>query len=89
MDDVAGLTRHVIDSLMAFRRLLANKHPRFRAGYVCSLAEERDRREEERAPFAAHPESPAERCAYQSVATFRLRSGVSLRVFIEREGEGS
>ena len=28
MDDVAGLNRHVIDSLMAFRRLLANKHPR-------------------------------------------------------------
>ncbi len=61
MDDVAGRTRHVIDSLMAFRRLLANKHPRFRAGDVCSLAEERDRRQEERAPFAAHSESPAER----------------------------
>ena len=26
---------------------------------------------------------------YQSVATLRLRSGVSLRVFIERKGEGS
>ena len=28
-------------------------------------------------------------CAYRSVATLRLGSGVSLRVFIEREGEGS
>ena len=58
MGDVVGVTRHVIDSLMAFHCLFGNKHSRFRAGDVCSLAEERDRRQGERAPFAADPESP-------------------------------
>ena len=57
MDDVMGTTRHVIDSLMAFRRLLANKRPRFRAGDGCSLAEERDRREKGASAIRCHPES--------------------------------
>ena len=43
----------------------------------------------ERPPFAAHYESPPIGREFRSVATLRLRSGVSLRVFIEREGEGS
>ena len=36
--------------------------------------------------FAAHGERLPIGREYQSVATLRLRSGVSLRVFIEREG---
>ena len=43
----------------------------------------------ERAPFGAHYESLPIGLGYRSVATLRLRSGVSLRVFTEREGEGS
>ena len=42
-----------------------------------------------RAPFAAHWESLAIGRQYWSVATLRLRSGVTLRDLIEREGEGS
>ena len=43
----------------------------------------------ERPPFAAHYESPPIGREFRSVATLRLRSGVSLRVFTEREGKGS
>ena len=43
----------------------------------------------ERAPFAAHYERLPIGPEYRSVATPRLCSSVSLRVFIEREGEGS
>ena len=43
----------------------------------------------EQAPFAAQYQSPPIGPGYRSVATLRLRSGVSLRVFTEREGEGS
>ena len=43
----------------------------------------------EQAPFAAHYESLPIGPEYRSVTTIRLRSSVSLRVFIEREGEGS
>ena len=39
--------------------------------------------------MASHYESLPIGSGYRSVATLRLRSGVSLRVFIEREGEGS
>jgi hypothetical protein len=42
-----------------------------------------------RVPFAAHCEHLPIGRGYRSVATRRLRSGVSLRVLIEREGEGS
>ena len=42
----------------------------------------------ERAPFAAHYESLPIGSGYQLVATLRLRSGVSLRDLIEREGDG-
>ena len=93
--DVAGVTRHVIDSLMAFCRVLGNKHPQFRAGDVCSLAEERDRRQGERAPFAAYPEGPAERMCvpvrrqpptpFRRVFTCLYREG---RRGIVREPEG-
>ena len=44
---------------------------------------------QERPPFAAHYESLPIGREFRSVATLRLRSGVSLRVFTEREGEGS
>ena len=43
----------------------------------------------EQAPFAAHYESLPIGPGYRSVATLRLRSGVTLRDLIEREGEGS
>ena len=43
----------------------------------------------ERAPFAAHCESLPIGRGYRSLATLRLRSGVTLRDLIEREGEGS
>ena len=43
----------------------------------------------EQAPFAAHYGSLQVGRGYRSVATLRLLSGVSLRVFIEREVEGS
>ena len=42
-----------------------------------------------RVPFAAHCERLPIGLAYRPVATPQLRSGVSLRVFIVREGEGS
>jgi hypothetical protein len=40
-------------------------------------------------PFAAHYESLPIRREHRSVATLRLRSGVTLRDLIEREREGS
>jgi len=43
----------------------------------------------EPAPIAPRCESLLIRQEHRSVATLRLRSGVSLRVFTEREGEGS
>ena len=43
----------------------------------------------ERAPFDAHYESLPIGPGYRSVVTPQLRSGVSLRVFIVREAEGS
>jgi hypothetical protein len=43
----------------------------------------------ERAPFAAHCKSLRIGRGYRSVATLRLRSGVTLRDLIEMEGEGS
>ena len=43
----------------------------------------------ERAPFAARYESLAVRPEYRFVATPRVRSGVTLRDLIEREGEAS
>jgi hypothetical protein len=43
----------------------------------------------ERAPFAVHYESLQIGPGYRFAATLRLRSGVSLRVFTVREGEGS
>ena len=57
---------------------------------VLLLAEERDRRQEgtERHSLA-HCESLPIGPEYRSVVTPRLRSGVSLRVLTEREGEGS
>ena len=45
------------DRTLAFRRLPGNKHRRFRVGDVLLFAEERDRRQGERAPFAAYCES--------------------------------
>jgi hypothetical protein len=39
-------------------------------------------------PFAAHCERLPIGREYRFVDTLRLRSGVSLRVFIERKGEG-
>ncbi len=45
--------------------------------------------EVERAPFVAQDESLPIGRECRSVATLGLCSGVSLRVFIEREGEGS
>jgi hypothetical protein len=39
--------------------------------------------------FARHSESLPIGRGYRSVATLRLRSGVTLRDLIEREGEGS
>ena len=41
------------------------------------------------APLASRCENPPIGDEYRSVARLRLCSGVSLRVFIEREGEGS
>jgi hypothetical protein len=43
----------------------------------------------ERTLFAAHYESLPIGLEYRSVASLRLRSGVTLRDLIEREGEGS
>ena len=43
----------------------------------------------EQASFAAHYVSLPIGREYWSVATLRLRSGVTLRDLIEREGEGS
>ncbi len=43
----------------------------------------------ERAPFVAPCESLAIGLEYRSVDTHQLRSGVTLRDLIEREGEGS
>ena len=43
----------------------------------------------ERAPFAAHCESLPIGREYRSVVRSQLRSGVTLRDLIEREGEGS
>ena len=43
----------------------------------------------ERAPFAAHYLSPRIGPGCRRVLTLELRSGVSLRVFTVREGEGS
>ncbi len=43
----------------------------------------------ERTPFAAHYESLPIGPGYRSVDTPQLGTSVSLRVFIEREGEGS
>jgi hypothetical protein len=43
----------------------------------------------ERAPFATHQESLPIGPEYRSVVTTQLRSGVTLRDLIEREGEGS
>ena len=43
----------------------------------------------EQAPFAPRCESLPIGREYRSVATLRLRSGVTLRDLIEREGEGS
>lgn len=43
----------------------------------------------EQAPFAAYGENLPIGREYRSAITPRLRSGVSLRVFTEREGEGS
>jgi hypothetical protein len=74
------------DRTWAFRRLPGNKHRRFRVGDVLLLTEERDRRQGERAPFAAQCESlPIER-EYRSVAKPHER--LSERVFtcLYREG---
>jgi len=43
----------------------------------------------ERALIAAHCDSLPMGRGYRPMATLQLRSGVSLRVFIEREPEGS
>ena len=43
----------------------------------------------ERAPFAVHYKSLPIGPGYRSVVTPQLRSGVTLRVFIVREAEGS
>jgi hypothetical protein len=43
----------------------------------------------EQALFAARCEGTPIGPEYRSMVTSRLRSGVSLRVFTEREGEGS
>jgi hypothetical protein len=54
------------------------------------LAEQRDRRQGERAPFAAHCESLPIGREYRSVdRPHELCPSVSLRVFTVREGEGS
>ena len=42
----------------------------------------------EQAPFAPHYESLPIGREYRSVVTLQLRSGVTLRDLIEREGEG-
>ena len=42
----------------------------------------------DQAAFAAHGESLPIGRGYRPIATLQLRLGVSLRVFIEREGEG-
>jgi len=74
-----------------FSHLPTNKDRRFRVNDVLLLAEERDRRQggRKRAPFAAQGESPPIGREYRSVGTLGLRSGVTLRDLIEREGEGS
>ena len=88
-------TRQVVDRLLAdrtsaFRRLPGNKHRRFRVDDVLSLAEERDRRHR----WNERHSLRITRACRSDVSTdpwtrSELCSGVSLRVFIEREGEGS
>ena len=54
-----------------------------------SLAKEHDPPHKKRRCPLRTRDSPPIAPEYRAVATLRLRPGVSLRVFIEREGEGS
>jgi len=61
-----GVTRQVVDWLMAdrtlaFRRLPGNKHRRFRVGDVLALAEERDRRHQGNGAIRSALREPAAR----------------------------
>ncbi len=77
------------DGTLAFRRLLGNKHRR-RVGDVLLLAEERDRRQRSTGVIcSALRELPNRRDHRSANRRDQGRSGVSLRVFIEWEGEGS
>ena len=88
------MTRQVVDrraageEKLAFRRLPATSTAASGSTMTrCSprnvLAVNR-----KQALFAAQCEGPAIAPGYRPMAVLRLRSGVSLRVFIEREGEG-
>jgi hypothetical protein len=61
-----GVTRRVVDWLMAdrtlaFRRLPGNTHRRFRVGDVLALAEERDRRHQGNGAIRSALREPAAR----------------------------
>ena len=91
------MTRKVVDRLLADRNTEKSAHHRLpgskhsASGSVMSSCSPRNVivAKEERAPFAAHFESLRIGREDRSVATLRLRSGVTLRDLIEREGEGS
>ena len=88
-----GVTRQVVDRLLAdrtlaFRRPPSNKRRRFKV--VMSCCSPRIVAERERAPFAARCESPPIGRECRSVdRPHELCPSVSLRVFTVREGEGS
>ena len=72
-----------------FSHLHGNEDCAFSVDNGLLLIEGRDRRTGGTSAISLRCERLPIGCAYRSAATLRLRSGVSLRVFIEREGEGS
>ena len=79
--------RQVVDRSVAERSLA---FPSSGASDVNSLAEERDRPKREQTSFAAHNGNVPIRREYRAtVGNEERQSSVSLRVFTEREAEGS
>jgi hypothetical protein len=77
VDAAGGHDRRTSENI-GIRRLHGNKRRRLGAGDGFFIAEERDRRQGERAPFDAHSGSLQTGCEYRMMYTRRLRSGRDL-----------
>ena len=96
MADLVGVTRHVVDSLIAdrtlvFRRLPESKQRAVSGGQMMSGRPPRNVIviNREQAPFAAHYDGPPIEPGYRFVVTPQLRSSVSLPRGKERDREGT